>query len=78
MKSRTRLALLRSFRTLGESFDHMVYGVLVTLNTAANNDCLGLVREVGMMAPFLSRVDVGHMELDEGYANTQERVPDGN
>lgn len=45
---------------------------------ATYNDCLGLVREVGMMAPFLSRVDVGHMELDEGYANTQERVPDGN
>lgn len=34
---------------------------------ATHNDCLGLVRKVRMMAPFLSGVNVGHMELNERH-----------
>jgi hypothetical protein len=35
------------------------------------NNGLGFIRKIGVMPPFLPRMDIRNMQLNKGYAHTQ-------
>lgn len=51
-------------------------GRLVAVRPESSYDSDGFVREVGMVTECLSGVDVGNVNLYEGYGDPCEGVPD--
>jgi hypothetical protein len=52
----------------------ILQGCLVSESAETTDDCRRLVLEVAVVSEGLSRVNVGHMQLDKGNVNSQQRI----
>lgn len=50
----------------------------ITAEKCTYDDRLSLILEVRVMSPFLSSMNIRHMQLNKGNGDTKKRIPDRN